>query len=190
MGSGNAGGTMRNLACEPGTEISGVAMLSLIENVRGDALIPLVKKHGLEDIDSARWYPAENYLDFLNDLVRHPDLMFNLVAIGMSIAEIGLMPPGLENATFPQMVEKWDQHYQANFRNGDVGNKTTVQVDRQHYKIVHNKTVIPDDFEYGVLYGFAKRFLPPGTQFTVWFDEDTPRMDEGGEQTIIHVQWE
>jgi hypothetical protein len=47
---------------------------------------------------------------------------------------------------------------------------------------------MPDDLEYGILYGFAKRFLA-GTQFTVWYDEDLPRMDQGGDQTVIHVKW-
>jgi hypothetical protein len=130
------------------------------------------------------------FLDFLNTLHQNTNLIDNLVAIGISIADNALMPGELENFTFEQFIRFWDQHYQANFRNGDVGHKTTTKVGDEHYKIVLDQNILPDDLEYEVLYGFAKRFLPPHTHFTVWYDEDVPSRDQGGEQTIIHISWE
>ena len=181
---------MRTLICEPGTEISGATVLSLVENVTSTAYVPMIKKYGFDAIDANKWYPLKSYLDFLTELVQQPNLMFNLVAIGMSIAEVAPMPPELANAAFSQVVEGWNEHYQASLRNGDVGRKTTIKVADQHYKVVHDRTVVPDDLEYGVLYGFAQRFLPPGASFDVWFDEDIPRMDEGGDRTVLHVSWD
>lgn len=180
---------MRKITCEPTMEVSGATMLSIVENMRADEIAPLVEKYGFEDIAPSEWYPLQDFLDFLHEMGHDPNLAANLVSVGMSIAETALMPSELEHPTFEQMVEGWDDHYQSNFRNGDAGYKQTTKVDKQHYKVAHNNTIMPDNLEYGVLYGFAKRFLPPGTRFTVWFDEDMPRMDKGGEQTILHVEW-
>lgn len=181
---------MRKLECEPGTEFSGAALLSIVENVMSAGYLPLIEKYDYDNITPDEWYPLEDFFDFLNELFQMPNQMFNLVAIGMTIAETALMPPELENPTFTEMVEGWDAHYQANFRNGDVGSKTTIKLDDQHYKVVLDGTKMPDDLEYGVLYGFARRFLPPGVNFTVWYDEDVQPMDKGGKQTVLHVSWE
>lgn len=181
---------MRKLECEPGTECSGAAMLGIVENVISAEYLPLIQEYRYDNISPDAWYPLEDFFDFLNKLFEMPNQVFNLVAIGMTIAETALMPPGLKKPTLGEMVENWDAHYQANFRKGDVGDKTTIKVDDHHYKVVLDGTKMPDDLEYGVLYGFARRFLPPGVSFTVWYDEDVLPMDQGGEQTVLHVSWE
>ena len=55
-----------------------------------------------------------------------------------------------------------------------------------------HSTTTPDDMSYGLLYAYARRFLPPGTQFTVYYDPDIPARDYGGdrEETIIHIEWD
>jgi hypothetical protein len=181
---------MRTLSCEPGTEVSGASMRSFVESITADEYAPLVKKYGYENVDPDGWYPLSSFHDFLNELIQHPNGTPNLVSLGLSIAKVALTPPELKNPTFAQVVEGWDLHYQANFRKGPVGHKTTVKVDDRHYKIVLDRTAMPDDLEYGVLYGFAKRFLPSGSHFKVWYDDKVVRMDEGGEQTVIHVSWD
>jgi len=181
---------MREYLCDPGTEVSGAALSSLIQNINRADIAPYLKRYRLERINSDAWYPAEMFLELLNEMSTHPNMMYNLVAIGISIAEVAIMPPELENASFEQVVKFWNAHYQANFRSGYVGQKKAVQVDYHHYKVIHDGTIMPDDLEYGVLYGFAKRFLPPGTSFSIWYDEDVLRIDEGGTQTIIHAQWQ
>ncbi len=181
---------MRTYACDSGTEVSGATLSSLIENVNHDDIAPFLDQYGLDHIRADKWYPGEIFIDFLNEMVHHPNVMYNLVAIGISIAEVAIMPAGLDNVPFAEFVSSWDEHYQANFRNGYVGRKTTVQVDHKHYKVILDQTILPDDLEYGVLYGFAKRFLPPGTPFSIWYDEDEARMDDGAERTVLHVLWE
>lgn len=181
---------MRKLECEPGTEFSGAAMLSIVENVMSTEYLPLIEKYGYKNISPDAWYPLQDFFNFLNELFEMPNQMFNLVAIGMTIAETALMPPELGNPTLEEMVESWDAHYQINFRNGYVGLKTTTRLDDRHYKVVLDGTKMPDDLEYGVLYGFARRFLPPGVHFLVWYDEDVLPMDKGGDQTVLHVSWE
>jgi hypothetical protein len=181
---------MRTITVEPSTEIIGATVLSLVQNMTAADFAPLLSKYGFDKIDPDKWYPLQDFVDLLAELTQHPKLTLSLVAIGMSIAEVAPMPPELVNAPFSKLVEGWNEHYHASTRNGEVGDKTTIKVADRHYKIVHDQTIMPDDLEYGVLYGFAQRFLPPNTQFDVWFDEDVPRMDEGGDQTILHVSWD
>lgn len=180
---------MRRLTCDPGTEVTGGTVLSLLENMQADEVTPYLRKYGLMDIRADHWYPLQNMQNVLNDLQRD-NLTPSFVAIGMTIAEVALMPPHLQNATLSQVLEAWDDHYQVNHRNGEIGHKIAEKVTDRHYALVLDGGVYPDDFEYGVVYGFAKRFLQPGTHFTVWYEEGVQRLDQGGSHTIIHISWE
>lgn len=179
---------MRQLTCDPNLEIRGDALLSLLQNLRAENVAPYLGQFNLTDIHTDAWYPTRDFLDLLNELDRASGHVLDYVAIGLSLAETAYMPPELEQAPFSEMLEGWDDHYQANHRNADIGHKVTKKISDRHYTITLG-SIYPDDMEYGVVYGFAKRFLPPGTPFTVWYDEDIQRLDEGGEQTVIHVRW-
>jgi hypothetical protein len=181
---------MKQFTCEPGTEVAGATVLSLVQNINSDDIAPVLEQYGFSTIAPKQWYSLNAFLGLLSEMINHPNVMYNQVAIGISIAEVAIMPPHLQSASFEEMVEAWDEHYQANFRNGYVGHKQTIRVGNNHYKVIFNQTIMPDNIEYGVLYGFAKRFLPSGSHFTVWFDESVPQMDQGGEQTVLHVKWE
>ncbi|MBZ0304545.1 MAG: hypothetical protein K8I82_00625 [Anaerolineae bacterium] len=179
---------MTMTTCDPGTEVFGASIQGFIRSMTAHNYLWMVSKHGYDNLDPNKWYPLQNFLDFMNDIIKLPNLTMNMVTLGMDVAKFTDVPPEMEVITFEQMVEGWNAVYQGNFRNGYAGHKTAIKVADQHYKVVHENTIMPDDLEYGILYGFAKRFLA-GTQFTVWYDEDLPRMDQGGDQTVIHVKW-
>jgi hypothetical protein len=181
---------MRHLTCDPKVEVRGEVLLSLLENMNAKDIAPYIEEHGLVDIRAGGWYPIQDFHNLLNDLAAHANQSPNFVAIGMSIAETAHMPPELGEPSFVEMIEHWDEHYQDNHRNGDIGYKTTEKLGDRHYQLTLHGGLYPDDFEYGVLYGFAKRFLPPGTYFTVRYDESVQRLDQGGEKTVLHVKWE
>jgi hypothetical protein len=180
---------MRKLTCEPGTEVNGATVLSLIENMQSADIAPYLSKYKLENIQEDHWYPLENMQGLLNEL-HNRQMTPSFVAIGMSIAEVALMPPHLEHASLGELLENWNEHYQINHRYGNIGRKITEKIDEHHYKLTLDGGVYPDDFEYGVVYGFAKRFLPVGTKFTVWYEDGVKRLDQGGTQTVIHIIWE
>ena len=79
-----------------------------------------------------------------------------------------------------------EHSYHMQHRKGDIGNVVTEKIDEGHFKLT-DTGIYPDNLQYGVCYGFVRRFRPPGQSFRVKFDEDIPRRDEGGEVTIIHV---
>ena len=180
---------MRKFTCDPEAEISGAALLGNSESLQSSEMDALAAEFGLRDLRDDEWYSLQNALNFWNELSTRPNLMSNLVATGMAVAKTALVPSELTDAAFEEWVKGWDSHYQANFRNADVGTRTVIQVSPNHYKIVLDGTVMPDDLEYGVLYGFAKELLPQDVDFNVWYDEDELRMDLGGDRTILHVEW-
>lgn len=179
---------MRILKCDPQTEIIGQALLGLIQNFEADNYQTLLKKYHLLEIAPDKWYPAQNLLDLMNEMAQHHNLSSNLVAIGMSVAQHAVLPPGAEKAGLAQILEMYSQIYGMQHRNGDLGYTRTEKITDTHYK-VYRKTIYPDDLGYGTLYGLARRFLPKGTRFSVKYDEAVTRLDEGGEVTVIHVSW-
>ena len=64
------------------------------------------------------------------------------------------------------------------------------KVEDTYYRVTH-QTVWPDDLLYGLAYGFARGRLPEGTNFTVWYENQDNRLDNGSaDKTVICVQWE
>ncbi len=110
-----------------------------------------------------------------------------MVAVGLRVAEYQTLPPELKQASLGQMLMRWGDVYKLQHR-GEVGDIETIRVSDTHYMCIH-RNIYPDDLHYGVAYGMARRYLPPGTEFTVMYDEDTLPMDRGGDRTIIHVKW-
>jgi hypothetical protein len=174
---------------DPKVEIIGQNVLSFIQNVEAEAMQPVLKKHGLLNIQPDTWYPLQDWLDVLSDLSAQSNAMFNMVAIGTAISETALIPPEVAAMPLEQFLFIVDNVYQMQHRNGNPGHIRTERVDDHHIKLTV-QVPYPDDLEYGTTYGFVRRFLPKGTQFTVRYDPDVPRREHGGDATIIHVSWD
>jgi hypothetical protein len=78
--------------------------------------------------------------------------------------------------------------YQYNHR-GDVGEQHVELVD-DHRLRVTIRTPYPDDLFYGMYYGLVRRYAPADIEYTVAYDDSTPRRDQGGEQTVLYITWE
>lgn len=182
---------MRKLTCPPEAETIGVNLHAFTDNLQSADVRPIMEKHGVKDIDPYGWYPTMNLLNALNEIAENPNLVSNYVAIGMKIGEALPLPPEMENPTLPDVLMIWDDLYQGIHRNGDVGKIECVKHTDKHYETIHS-VVYPDDMSYGILYAYGRRFLPQGSQFTVFYDTDSPARDHGGtsEGTSIHIKWE
>jgi hypothetical protein len=182
---------MRTLTCPPETETIGVNITAFFDNLRDANTKPIMEKYGLLNIDPESWFPASKYLDALNELGQNPDFSSNLVAIGLEVGSMTPLPPDLENPTLEEVLMRWDDMYQMLHRGADVGGVVIEKISDTHYKTTHT-VIYPDDMSYGVLYGYGRRFLPPGTRFKVYYDPDVLPRDMGGQEgcTIIHITWE
>lgn len=179
---------MPQYTCDPAILLNGHTVYSLLANMRADALSPLVKKYGLADIEKNDWYPLQDVLHLLSELKDQGTAMMDFVAVGMSAADLSPFPPELEKAPLEQILLLYPQAYPARHRNGVPGSVVAEKVAEGHIKMICD-VPYPDDIFYGLMYGFARRFLPRGTDFTVRYDETEPRKEEGGPTTIIHVSW-
>ena len=178
-------------AFDSAAEAKGYAMLGFVQCIRGEEIKPYLKKHGLSNVDPEGWYPIQKWLDVLSDLAeeRPGEAMFDFVAVGMKIMEVAQFPPQLDSMPFEQVFIALADDYRTAQHRGNVGEIVNELVEEGHMKGTI-RTPYPDDYWYGLFYGTARRFLPPGTHFIVKYDEDTPRRDEGGDVTIIHITWE
>jgi hypothetical protein len=180
---------MDKRTCDSKTEISGQTLMAYIDNAQADMIIPVFRKHGMVDIDPAKWYPLQPLLDVLYELGTESGGSANLIAIGVMIAEYGIEAVETERAPLSIVLENWEKHLYANVRNGDVGHIITEKVNDKFYKVTQ-QNVFPDGLCYGLAYGFARSRLPKGTQFTVSYEDYDHRIDNGGaDKTVISIKW-
>ena len=178
---------MRTLSCKPGVEVQGANILALISNVNAKSIRPLLEKHDLTEIDPEKWYPAERWLNVFNDMLTSPGGMFNLVAVGMEVGQSVPLPPHIQSVK--DVVVNWDALYRMQHRGEDIGYIKGEVRSETHYVVIYDQ-LYPDDFNYGLTYGATQRFLEPGAPFTVNYDPEETRKDEGGERTVIHINLE
>ncbi len=182
---------MRTLACHPDAEVTGLLLNAYVENMMGEQTAPVFIRNGVVNLDPNSWYPLSRMMKAMNELVAVPGLSLNLTAIGMKIGADVPMPPQLgEQPNIEQVLMAWNETYQFLHRGADVGEIRIEKLSDHHY-VTYHSVPYPDDMSYGVLYAYAKRFLPPGTRFTVRYDEEVHARDYGGDgqHTIIHIQW-
>ena len=181
---------MRKLTCPTNVELLGLYIDSFVSNLQGTETKPIMEKHGLTNLDPYGWYPCHKWMEAMSELAQLPNVSENLVAIGMEIGKAIPVPAGLDKPTLEQMLMGIDAAYQGVHRNSDVGKYVFEKVDEKHYRLIHTD-LYPDDLTYGIVYAFAKRFLPPKTRFKVYYDEQIMPRDQGGNgPTVIHVTWE
>jgi hypothetical protein len=180
---------MRTLTCDPTTEVIGQAILSFVHNLQSAEIRPHLVRHDLDQIDPSQWYPVSRFFDMLNEMYAEGNTTSNLVAIGMSVVDNMVVPPEMVGAPLSAYLEGWDFLYKHQHRNGQMGEIRAERLAPTHYRIIFSD-LYPDDFSYGIAFGMARRFLPPGTPFTVAYTEGNVNRDDGGQVTMLDVKWQ
>lgn len=177
---------MPKYTCDPQTELMGRTALSLIENIQHHNIAPILKQHGLDTIDPDRWYKMQDVLNVLSDISEGTNAMSNFVSIGIAAAELSVLPPEMEKMSLAEILTAYGKIYKIRHRGGDAGEVNVEQVAPNHFKLTM-QIPYPDDVFYGVMYGYTRRFRPPGAHFVVKYDENVKRRDDGGEETVVHI---
>ena len=97
--------------------------------------------------------------------------------------------PNLNPCPCSRFLQSVESVFKLNNRGTDPGEVRCEVVD-DHYVKITLRVVTPDDLWYGIFYGYVRRFARKGQQFTVRYDPDVPRRDNGGSVTILHITWE
>mgnify|MGYP005850136135 FL=1 len=148
---------VRYVAFDPNTEIIGAMLEGTVYSMERETLLPLLRKHGFEEIEFDKWYPLQPVLDLFTDIVNDIGGMFNMVAIGMKAGESFPFPP--EITSFEQVLEMSDTLNRASYRNGDPGTIRAEKLGERHYRM-HVHLPFPQDLHYGIWWAVAKRFVP------------------------------
>ncbi len=163
-------------------------LLGMKNAINSDNFAELFEKSGLLDKKPDEWFFEQILLDIFNELAERGSATLDFVAIGIQLAKDLEFPPEFLPLPFEEKLSTLASQYGEFNRGTDVGYVQGSLVAPQHvlYRI---KTPEPDDIWYGIFYGCAKRFIPKDTPFLVYYDEEIPRREEGGEETLIHIKW-
>lgn len=180
---------MPTYTCEPGLELNGQTARSLLENLNQDLMRPFLDAHGLDEVDPDAWYPLQDVLNVMNDIEAAGNATGSFVAIGVKAAELSPLPPEMEAMGFEQFMLIYADVYQQRHRNGYPGELVIESIDSNHI-LIHFNVPYPDDVMYGLIFGYARRLMSARGFFTVYYDEDVPTREQGGDETLIHATWE
>ncbi len=173
---------------DPCVEILGAQLQNFVRCAQPDDITPILSKYALTNVQTDRWYPVQLWLNVMTDIAAAQNGMMNLTSLGMKMADVVFSPPEFARGDFEAVFMHLNRYYQRYLRNGDVGHQRTLKVAERHL-LAESKIPYPDDLLYGMLYGLTRRYLPPETQFILYYDDVTLRRDLGGEWTRIHVEW-
>lgn len=172
-------------------EVIGQNVIAFLECINRDNVLPYLERHGLDKIDPERWYPMQDFLDVLNDMVEENpgQSMTDFVSIGMKLVDTAVFPPEIDALPLMEILKSWNDSYLLNNRGEGVGWMRAEVLGDTHVAM-HCHIPYPDDYNYGVFFGVCRRWLPENSNFFVYYDEDAPRRDvHGADTTIIHIEW-
>ena len=151
------------MSFDPSAELSGMFILSFIHSMWADDVIPLIKKHGFEEVEADAWYSQQAWLDFLTELYRLPDSLNRMVSVGLKVGDALPFPP--EVNTLEQAME-FSSQAMDHLHSGLWGSEKVEKVSKKHVRVIAH-TPYPDAATYGVYWAVAKRFPPASKDFTI-----------------------
>lgn len=182
---------MKLEAFDPNTEVSGQAMLALIECVVIKDIAPILLKHNIDrnTLQAEAWHPLQQWLDVLSDIQNEPGFQstLNLIDIGRTFAQTAYLPDNIN--TLEDALIATNDTYQLNHRGGYAGEYSIIIMGPGHLQVIDH-TPYPEDFTYGMIYGLAQRFRPPGVYPIVQHADDQPCRKRGDDSCTFDITWE
>lgn len=176
------------LSFSPDVEVKGRVIQSASRCINKEDIIPILKKYDLVTVDPETWYPLQLWLNILKDVSTQNNSTYNFVSLGLKLVEDIPFLPEWKDLSFEQMLHFVPQSYAMDHQGGDIGSIDIEKINAQHIRLVL-RVPYPDDLFYGTTYGVARRFAPAYIQFTVRYNDNVARRDQGGEKTVIDVSW-
>ncbi len=176
-------------SCDPTVELNGHTVQAFLQSVMHSNFADILVAYGFDQIDPDVWYPLQDVLNVIREISLHSNAMMNLVSIGIAAAENSVYPPEIESLSVEKFFSLYREYYPKRHRGGDSG-WIEVQKAADDHLILTFQMPYPDDLFYGVIYGYVRRFSKQGDVFSVAYDDDVPRKDQGGDYTIVHIYWD
>jgi len=183
-------------AREPGVQVSGAAVLSIVEGMMHNSdsslreslrsmALRMLAKHGIHDIRKDEWYPHQAWLDAFREISEHIGSA-TLRTIGEKIPETALWPSDIEK--IEEGLSSIDVAYHMNHRGGEIGHYRFSATGTRSGKMVCDNPY-PCAFDLGIIKATARRFTPKGTVVIVEHDDSEPCRNKGGESCTYRISW-
>jgi hypothetical protein len=169
--------------------LKGMMIVGYKKAINSDEFAQYFERHGFADVDPNRWYLAQDLLDVFNDMLADAHGTLDFVSIGIAIAPNLGIPPTLDLHSPEQVFGFIGNAQAATTFTSHPGYIRSEQIDKTHYTI-RARTVMPDDMIYGVMYAFARGFVPTGSHISLTYTPDGKRRDFGDEYTSMELKWE
>lgn len=172
---------------DPDAKVSGIGIQVILYACESQGLdiTDYLEQHGLTNIQPNDWLPFATILDLMHETrVRQGNFM-GLIAIGNAVPQFIPLPPGIE--TFEDIILNINKTY-GTVHQGDVGYYEVEQVAPRHLR-VKAYTPYPSDFEYGLMYGHARRSLPHTADVLINRSFFPSRM-RGDDHCVFDITWQ
>ena len=181
---------METYVCDPNLEVMGFIPLAFFGNLQSEVLKPILDELGLDisQFEPEGWYKAQSVLDILQKLQGSKEAMFTYVAFGKRAAETAYLPPETVSMGIGDFLVNFEKLFPQRYRNGSPGYVHVQKID-DHSVVISYNIPYPVDVFYGMFYGYCRRLLPKGTQFTVVYEPGVKRRDDGGSETVLRISW-
>ncbi|MEO1646646.1 MAG: hypothetical protein AAFR67_15760 [Chloroflexota bacterium] len=169
----------------PDSRVLGAGVLSAVSALGKDMVKDISKKHGIDLNHDYETIMQQVELDILRDLseVGH----FNMVAAGIKIPETAPFPPDINDVH--SALASLNMAYQMNVQGENIGAYVYERLGERKAKMTCNNPY-PSDFDYGILYGLAKRFQDDSSNnITVTRDDTKVNRKSGGDTCEYIVEW-
>jgi hypothetical protein len=173
------------IASSPEAEIIGALMLALVQNLKADELVPMLKTYGLADIDPNKWYPQQLVLDFFKAVAANSvNVSENFVAMGMKSMDMLPIDPRVK--TFEESITAFDSTNQQITRNIPADEVLMIAESTPDHVLLIANMPYPIDMVYGYVWVLARRYKPANRSFTVTrVDNPTPDQYPGSALKVI-----
>ncbi len=167
----------------PNAQVIGRSILPMIMGM-GDRAKPYLERYGLANVEPDEWYSQQDFLSACRDVANGEGGTMDFVSIGMNIPAMVNFPPEIDSVR--TILLSFNDAYHMNQRNDESGWEVT-EVGPGHFVCVSSNP-FPHDFDYGVIYGFVRRFRKPGERFTVEIDPTAPSRANGDDTSTYIVK--
>ena len=174
------------VAGTPQAEVIGQTMQAFVDNIAAPVIEPILKEHGLDEIEPDKWYPHQIWMDILKNIGESlgGEASSAYVAFGKQVVKNAIMPPEIK--TIPDALNALHAIHHANLRNIPAKEGYSIEVVTEKHYIVYHNTPNPDDAIYGFLWGMAARFKQPDEMFLVQMI-DNPAPEKA--RSAYEVKW-
>ena len=174
-------------AINPKVEVSGAAVLSVVEGIEAfkKTALEILAKHGIADPKKEGWYLQQSWLDAFREISEKIGPA-TLRRIGTKIPETAMWPSEIK--TVEEALASIDVAYHMNHQGGEIGHYRFEKTGKKSGRFLCDNPY-PCAFDFGIIKATARRFAGKDAIPVVKHDDTQPCRAKGGESCTYLISW-